>query len=112
MVAALAFYAFLFLLLVVAPAGLILVVLLFLDHERRVWKRVTPFMGPVARKMAQRPGVLALRKLFPRIIGFVIHRLDPHDPWGLSWTVAVIAILAGLWSFIAVTAQIVAQDPL
>ena len=112
MVAALVFYTFLFLLLVVAPAGLILVVLLFLDHERRVWKRVTPFIGPIARKMAQRPGVLGLRKRFPRITGFVIHRLDPHDSWGLSWTVAVIAITAGLWFFIGVTAQIVAKDPL
>ena len=112
MVAGLIFYTFLFVLLVIVPAGSILLVLLFLDHERRVWKRVTPFVGPIARRVAQWPGVLAIRKRLPRITGFVIHRLDPHDPWGLAWTVAVVAIFAGLWFFIHVTEQVVAKDPL
>ncbi|NMM35898.1 MAG: hypothetical protein HHJ09_00070 [Glaciimonas sp.] len=112
MLSALIFYTFLFLALVVTPAGLILVVLLFLEHERRLWQRVTPVIGPIGAMMAQRPVILGLRKRFPRTAGLLGHRLNAHDPWGLPATVAGLGILVGLWFFLGVLEDIVAKDPL
>ena len=112
MLSAVVFYTFLFLALVVVPAGLILVVLLFLEHERRLWQRVTPVIRPIGVLVAQQPVILDLRKRFPRIERFLERRLDPHDPWGLAATVAGIGILLGLWLFLGVLQDIVAKDPL
>ena len=98
--------------LVVFPAVLILVVLLFLDHERRFWKRVTPVIGPISAMMGRWPVILDLRNRFPRTARFLGHRLDPHDPWGLPGTIAGIGILLGLWFFLGVLQDIVAKDPL
>ena len=112
MLSAVIFYTFLFLALVVVPAGLILVVLLFLEHERRLWQRVTPVIRPIGVLVAQQPVILDLRKRFPRIERFLERRLDPHDPWGLAATVAGIGILLGLWLFLGVLQDIVAKDPL
>lgn len=112
MLPALIFYTFLFMTLVVFPAGLILVVLLFLEHERRFWKRVTPVIGPLSAMMGRCPVILNLRNRFPRIAEFLGRRLAPHDPWGLPWTIAGIGILFGLWFFLGVLQDIVAKDPL
>ena len=112
MLSALIFYTLLFLALVVVPAGLILVVLLFLEHERRLWQHVTPVIRPIGVWAAQQPLILDLRKRFPRIERFLERRLDPHDPWGLAATVAGIGILLGLWLFLGVLQNIVAKDPL
>lgn len=112
MLSALIFYTFLFLVLVVTPAALILVVLLFLDHERRLWQRVRPVIGSFGGMIAQRPVILGLRKRFPRTAGFLGRRLDTHGPWGLPATVAGMGILLGLWFFLGVLQDVVARDPL
>src|SRR5260370_14773149 len=112
MLSAIIFYTFLFLALVVVPAGLILVVLLFLEHERRLWQSVTPVIGHIGAMVAQRPAIFALRKRFPRTAYFLGRRLNSHDPWGLPATVAGLGILFGLWFFLGVLQDIVAKDPL
>lgn len=112
MLSALFFYAFLFLTLVVVPAGLILVVLLVLEHKRRLWQRVTPAIEYLGAMMAQWPVIINLRKRFPRTARFLVRRINPYDPWGLPGTVASIGILVGLWFFLGVLQDIVAKDPL
>src|SRR5674476_1324469 len=89
MLTALLFYTFLFMALVVVPAGLILVVLLFLEHERRFWKRVTPVIEPIGATMGRWPVIRDLRNRFPHT-----------------------ASLLGLWFFLGVLQDIVAKDPL
>ncbi|HQS31181.1 hypothetical protein [Polaromonas sp.] len=37
------------------PAGLIVVALLFVDYERRLWQRVAPIMRPVAPRLSGSP---------------------------------------------------------
>lgn len=112
MLSALIFYTSLFLALVVVPSALILVVLLFLEHERRLWQRVAPVIEPLGSMMAQWPVILNLRKRFPRTEIFLARRINPNDPWGLPGTVAGIGILLGLWFFLGVLQDIVAKDPL
>ncbi|MBC7501299.1 MAG: LssY C-terminal domain-containing protein [Herminiimonas sp.] len=112
MPSALIFYTLFFLALVVVPSGLILVVLLFLAHERRLWQRVTPVIEPLGAMIAQWPVILNLRKRFPRTARFLVRRINPYDPWGLPGTVAGIGILLGLWFFLGVLQDIVAKDPL
>ena len=112
MLSAIIFYTFLFLILVVVPAGLILVVLLLLDHERKLWRSAMPFIGPIGAMLAQSPIIIGLRNRFPRTAGFLAHRIDPHDPWGLAGTVAGVGLLLGLWVFLGVLQDIVAKDPL
>ncbi|GAC1395336.1 MAG: hypothetical protein NVSMB68_12370 [Thermoanaerobaculia bacterium] len=48
MLAAVIFYAVLFVALIILPALLILLFLLFVDHEQQLWKRMGPVVGPVA----------------------------------------------------------------
>jgi membrane-associated phospholipid phosphatase len=112
MLSALIFYPVLFVLLVVFPAGLILVVLLFLDHERRFWQRATSFKGPLSAMLRQRPFIVGFERRFPRTTAFVDHRLDRRDPWGLPATVTALGAMLGLWFFLGVLQDIVAKDPL
>jgi undecaprenyl-diphosphatase len=112
MLSAIIFYTFLFLAMVVVPAGLILVVLFLLDHEHRLWQSVTAVAGRIGAMMAQRPVISGVRKRFPRTADFLGRRLDSHDPWGLPATVAGLGILFGLWFFLGVLQDIVAKDPL
>lgn len=112
MLTALLFYAFIFMVLVVFPAGLILVVLLFLEHERRLCKHVTLVIEPIGAMMGRWPVILNLRNRFPHTDRFLGRRLDPHDPWGLPGTIAGVGILLGLWFFLGVLQDIVAKDPL
>ncbi|SAK94815.1 DedA family protein [Caballeronia arationis] len=112
MLPAFVFYTFLFLALVVVPAGLILVALLFLEHERRLWRRITPAIGPIGRMLARSSAVTGFGARFPRILGFLAHRLDPRDSWGLPATLAGAVIFAGVWFFLGVLQDIVAKDPL
>lgn len=112
MLPALFFYTFLFMALVVFPAGLILVVLLFLEHERQFWKRVKPVIEPIGAMMGRWTVIRNLRNRFPRFAGFLGRRFDLHDPWGLPGTFAGIGILLGLWFFLGVLQDIVANDPL
>src|SRR5712671_6561604 len=65
MLSAFIFYTLLFLALIVVPAGLILVVLLLLDHEHRFWKAGTRLFGSLGARMAQRVDHLALPRRFP-----------------------------------------------
>ena len=60
MLSALIFYTVLFVALAVVPAGLILAVLLFLEHERKLWQRMSPLVGPIGAAMAERPWVRRL----------------------------------------------------
>ena len=112
MLSALIFYTFLFLALAVIPAGLILAVLLFLEHKRKLWQGLLPLIGPIGVAMAQRPWVHGLQMRFPRTAVFLHHRLDRHNPWGLPWTLACIGMLVGVWFFLGVMQDIVAKDPL
>jgi membrane-associated phospholipid phosphatase len=112
MLPAFVFYTFLFVALVVVPADLILVALLFLEHERRLWRRITPAIGPIGRMLARSSAVAGVGARFPRTLGFLAHRLEPRDPWGLPATLAGAVIFAGVWFFLGVLQDIVAKDPL
>ena len=112
MTSAVIFYTNLFFVLIAFPAGLILVALLFFEHERLLWKRMKPLIGPMGRLLARSPGVMAMRSRFPRAAGFLIHCLDPRDPWGLPAALAGIVMFAGLRFFLGVLQDIVAKDPL
>ena len=76
------FYTLLFLALLVVSAGLILVALLFLDHERQLWQRMAPVVDPIGWMVSRNSRVIAIGNRFPRVVGFLAHRLDPRDPWG------------------------------
>src|SRR5260370_21150791 len=112
MLPAFVFYTFLFVALVVVPAGLILVALLFLEHERRLWRRITPAIGPIGRMLARSSAVAGFGARFPRALGFLAHRLAPRDPWGLPATLSGAVIFAGVSFFLGVLQDIVAKDPL
>jgi membrane-associated phospholipid phosphatase len=105
-------FLFLFLVMIALPAGMILAALLFFEHERLLWKRMTPLIGPLGRMLARGPRVVAMRSRFPRAAGFLIHRLDPRDPWGMPATLTGIVMFAGLWFFLGILQDIVAKDPL
>ena len=102
----------LFLVLVVLPALLILVFLLFVDHERRLWKRVSPRVAPALKKFWERPSVQKLRDRYPRTVSLVGRRLDPHDPWGLPATTAAVVIAAGVWFLAGILQDLTGRDPL
>lgn len=106
------FYTIVFLVLLVLPAGLILTTLFFLEHERALWKRVGPFINPVRQKFGQSQLAVGIETRFPRTMGFVVHRLDARDPWGLPATLAGMVMLVGLWFFLGVLQDIMARDPL
>ena len=112
MLAAVLFYSVLFITLVVLPALLILGFLLFVDHERRLWKRVGPTVTPALKRFIERPSVRKVRERFPGIVSFVGRRLNPRDPWGLPATIATMVIVLGLWFFAGVIQDLVGKDPL
>ena len=114
MLFAVIFYGLFFLASIAVPAGQILVVLLFLDKERRLWKRL--------RLAVERTGAgrlfegwvryVGLPHRVPRTTQFVARRFDPLDPWGLPATVAGLFVLLGLWFFLGVLEDVLANDPL
>src|SRR6267378_2040887 len=106
MLAAVIFYSLLFIALVLLPAFLILVFLLFVQHERQFWRRFAPVIGPAAKKLWDRPAVQSVRRRHPRFLAFVTRRFDPHDPWGLPATIATTGVLIGLWLFASVLQDI------
>lgn len=112
MPAAFIFYTLLFFILVVFPVALILVVLFFLEHERKLWQRVTLVIGPIGQMLGQSPVAVGIGGRFPRTMRFLAHRLDPRDPWGMPATVAGIVMFVGLWFFLGVLQDLVAKDPL
>jgi membrane-associated phospholipid phosphatase len=112
MTSAFIFYTILFLVLIALPAGMVLVALLFFEHERLLWNRMTPLIGPLGGMLARSPRVVSIRSRFPRTTEFLIRRLDAHNPWGLPAAFAGIAMFAGLWFFLGVVQDIVAKDPL
>jgi membrane-associated phospholipid phosphatase len=112
MLSALIFYTLLFIALVVAPAGLILVFLLFLDHEHQLWQRATPIIWPIGAMLARMPVIVGLGRRFPRTTAFLVHRFDSGDLWGLPATVAALGTFSGMWFFLGVLQDIVAKDPL
>ncbi len=112
MLSALIFYTLLFSALVLTPAALILVVLLVLNHERRLRQSVRPAFESIGGMIARAPVVVGFWKRFPRTAGFVGLRFDSRNPWGLTATVASLAILLGLWFFLGVLEDISARDPL
>ena len=112
MLPALIFYSVLLLLLVALPAGLILAVLLFLDHERQFWQRVASVQGLVVALLGKRPFMAGLARRFPSATVFLARRLDPRDPWGLPATVTTLGAFLGLWFFLGVLQDLVEKDPL
>lgn len=112
MLASLIFYSLLFFVLLVVPAGLILLVLFFLDHERQLWHRVAPVIVPIGLRMARYPAVVFLGNRYPRVARFLAARLDPQDARGLPATLTVIVMILGLWVFLGVVQDLMARDPL
>ncbi|MEO6016502.1 MAG: LssY C-terminal domain-containing protein [Polaromonas sp.] len=112
MLPALIFYSILLILLVIFPAGLILAVLLFMDHEHQLWQRVTSVEGPIMAVLSKWPLLAGFAKRFPRTTVFLTHRLAPRDPWGLPATVTALGVFLGLWFFLGVLQDLVAKDPL
>ena len=112
MLAAVLFYSLLFLTLVVLPALLILVFLLFVDHERRFWKHISPRVAPAVKRFWARPAVRKLRERYPGTVSFIGRRLDRHDPWGLAATTTTFVIGSGLWFFAGIIQDLVGKDPL
>lgn len=112
MLAAVVFYSTLFLTIVVLPALLILTFLLFIDHERRLWRRISPAVTPSAKRLWDHPAVRRLRERYPKTVTFVARRFDPHDPWGLPATIAAAVILVGMWIFGGLIQDLIGKDPL
>jgi len=112
MLAAVVFYFTLFLTIVVLPALLILIFLLFIDHEHLLWRRIGPAVTPSAKRLWDQPAVRRLREQYPRTVTFVARRLDPNDPWGLPATIAAAVILAGMWFFGGLIQDLIGKDPL
>src|SRR6185312_13446188 len=102
MLAAVLFYSILFLALVLFPALLILVFLLFVDHEHRFWRPFGTSAEPQMILFWERAPLRRLSKRFPRVISFFSRRLDPHEPWGLPATLATIGFFAGVWLFLGI----------
>ncbi|MEP7068003.1 MAG: LssY C-terminal domain-containing protein [Usitatibacter sp.] len=112
MLASSIFYSIFFLAAVLVPAALILCVLVLLDHRHAVWRvgaRIGHAIG--GRLAAWAPARRALAG-FPRTVAFAEERLDARRPWGLSATVAGIALLMSAWLFFGVLQDITAKDPL
>jgi membrane-associated phospholipid phosphatase len=109
-------YGFLLLVLILLPFSLLLAVLLFVKHRRQLWQALAPVSHMIDKRGHQRSalrGVLtSLSTRFPRAAQFASRRLDPHHPWGLSWTLASIGILAGLWLFGGVLEDLITKDPM
>ena len=112
MLAAFVYYAFLFVALLVLPALLVLIPLLFLRQGKHLWVWLKPVIQPVARTLARSEFVRGLGARFPGSIRFATHRLDPRQPWGLSATLAAAVIFVGLWFFLGVLQDLWAKDPL
>jgi membrane-associated phospholipid phosphatase len=112
MLAAVLFYTFLFVALVILPALVILLFLLFVDHERRLWKRVGPVVGPVAKGLWHHPSAEKLRHRYPRLVSFIGRRLNPRDPWGLPATITTVVIVCGLGFFGGILQDLIGKDPL
>ena len=112
MTSAVVFYTILFFVLIAFPAALILAALLFFEHERVLWKRMTPLIGPMGRLLARSPWAISIKKLFPRAAKFLIRRLDPRSAWGMPATLAGVVMFAGLWLFLGILQDILAKDPL
>jgi hypothetical protein len=112
MLATVIFYAFLFLALVVLPAGLIACVLGFFEYERRVWHGESPWTHPIVESISNSRFATAIETRFPKLVGFVIRRSDPRNPWGLPATAATMAFFAGAWFFFGVWHGISSHGPL
>jgi membrane-associated phospholipid phosphatase len=112
MLAALTFYGFLFLLCVILPVALILLVLLLLEHERRIWLRIGPRVGRIGAWLGTTSFTRIPFNRFPRTIAFFGRRFDPHDAWGLRATIAAVGIAVGLVFFLDVVQSVTSRDPL
>lgn len=102
MLPAFIFYSILFFVLFLLPAAVLLVVLLFLDHERQLWRRTAPEIDRVARWLRRLPALQALGTRFPRATGVMVHRFTLRDPFGLAATIAIAVIGGGIWSLFGV----------
>jgi membrane-associated phospholipid phosphatase len=112
MLSAFVFYSFLFLLLVVMPVALIFVVLLFLEHERRLWQREAPAAKHLRARLEGIPLLANIVKRFPRAWALLTHRFRTDDPWGLTATLAICASAFGGWIFLGVMRHVLGKDPL
>jgi membrane-associated phospholipid phosphatase len=112
MLSAFVFYSLLFVLLVVAPVGLIFLVLLFLEHERRLWQREAPAAKRLGAKVEGGSLLASVAMRFPRAWALLTHRFRTDDPWGLPATFAVCASAFGGWIFLGVMRDVLGKDPL
>ncbi|MEO6138083.1 MAG: phosphatase PAP2 family protein [Luteimonas sp.] len=112
MLSAFVFYSLLFVLLVVAPVGLIFIVLLSLEHERRLWQREAPVAKHLGARLEDTPFLASIAKRFPRAWLLLTHRFRTSDPWGLPATFAVFASALGGWIFLGVMRHVLGKDPL
>ncbi len=112
MVWAFVLYSLLFLLLVVAPVGLIFLVLFLLEHERRLWQRESPAAKHLGARLEGTPFLARIAGRFPRAWPFLTYRFRTNDPWGLLATLAVCASAFGGWIFLGVMRHVLGKDPL
>ena len=112
MLSAVVFYTLLFVLLVLAPVGIILVFLLFLEQERRLWQREKPAATHLGAGLERFPFLASLARRFPRAWALLSHRFRTDDPWGLAATFAVCASAFGDWIFRGVMRDVLGKDPL
>ena len=112
MPAAVFFYSILFLVLVLFPALLILVFLLFVDHEYRFWRQFGTTAEPKRKMLWEGASLRRLSERFPSMVSFISRRLDPHDAWGLPATLATIGVLAGVWFFLGIVQDLIGKYPL
>src|SRR4051794_35292285 len=78
MLGAALFYLLLFLSLVVVPAAAIALLLAFVQHQRRFWRRMAPRFQPFGRWFGSRPVIDRLQERHPRLLAFVGARFDPR----------------------------------
>ncbi len=112
MLAAVVFYSILFLAIVVAPAGLILVALLLVDHRHQVWRFLTRVFGAIGSVLIGVPIFERVRSRFPRMATFLSRRFDSRHVWGLPATVAGIGVLLGGWLLLGLLLDIAMRDPI
>jgi membrane-associated phospholipid phosphatase len=110
--AAVLFYSALFLALFLFPAALVFALLSFVEHERWFWGKVETLADPFANRVSRMPFLTTLRARSPSVVKFIVRRFDPRDPWGLTATISVAAVLLGTRLLLGVIHEIVGKDPL
>ena len=112
MLPALIFHWALLLALVLVPSAVIVAVLLLLDHQHGVWRRLARWRDAVHTRLSPAGTSPQPKNRISRAMHFVLARFDTTNAWGLAATVAAIGVLVGLWLFFGLTYDLVHRDPI